>query len=136
MTLRDQLVRDEGLRLHPYVDTVGKTTIGIGRNLTDVGISQAEAFVLLDNDIETATAKLIEAFPWSQGIDAVRFSALVNMTFNMGIGGLARFKNFLLAMQQGNWEMAKVEMLDSKWADQVGPRAHRLSIQIETGVWQ
>ena len=135
-SLRDQLVRDEGIRLFPYKDTVGKITIGIGRNLADVGISQSEAFVLLDNDIEEATGRLLEALPWSQGLDAVRFSALVNMTFNMGIGGLMAFKQFLAALQSGDYAEARDEMLDSKWAMQVGPRAQRLAIQIETGVWQ
>lgn len=54
MTLIDQLVRDEGLRLHPYIDSVGKLTIGVGRNLTDMGISQAETEMLLSNDIANA----------------------------------------------------------------------------------
>ena len=33
MNLYDLLRRDEGLRLKPYQDTVGKTTIGIGQRL-------------------------------------------------------------------------------------------------------
>lgn len=135
MTLQDQLVRDEGMRLRPYKDTAGKTTIGVGRNLDDVGISKDEAMAMLRNDITAATNSLEQAFPWTVALDPVRQSALVNMTFNMGIGGLAKFKNFLAACQQGNWGEAKAQMLDSVWAEQTGARAQRLALQIETGEW-
>jgi len=136
MTLAEQIVRDEGLRLKPYKDTVGKTTIGVGRNLDDVGISKEEAMYLLDNDIQVATNNLAREFPWTLGLDVVRHAAMVNMTFNMGVGGIAAFKKFLAAMQAGDWAEAKIQMLDSKWAEQVGPRAQRLAIQIETGATQ
>lgn len=49
--LKDMLIRHEGLKLKPYRDTVGKLTIGAGRNLNDLGISEREAMFLLDNDI-------------------------------------------------------------------------------------
>ncbi|MFZ0814552.1 MAG: glycoside hydrolase family protein [Terriglobales bacterium] len=134
--LTDQLIRDEGLRLEPYTDTVGKITIGVGRNLSDVGISVVEAQQLLVNDIANATARLEETFPWTAGLDEVRRAALLNMAFNMGIRGLSQFQNFLAAMRTGDWESARNEMLNSRWAQQVGARAQRLAIQIETGVWQ
>ena len=51
--IKEQLVRHEGLRLKPYRCTAGKLTIGIGRNLDDCGISKTEAYVLLENDIQT-----------------------------------------------------------------------------------
>jgi lysozyme len=136
MTLVEQLIRDEGIVLHPYTDSVGKLTIGIGRNLTDMGISQAEATYLLVNDIQNATDHLEKALPWSGGLDEVRHSALLNMTFNMGIGGLCAFKKFLAALQSGDWKTARNEMLDSTWAKQTGARAQRLAIQIETGEYQ
>lgn len=136
MTLIEQLIRDEGVVLHPYTDSVGKLTIGIGRNLTDVGISQAEATYLLVNDIQNATDHLEKALPWTGGLDDVRHSALINMTFNMGIGGLCAFKKFLTALQAEDWKTARNEMLDSTWAKQVGARAQRLAIQIETGEFQ
>ena len=136
MDLSDQLIRDEGIRLRPYKDTVGKLTIGVGRNLDDVGISKDEAMVLLQNDIAAATDALEKAFPWTTAMDPIRLAALVNMTFNMGVGRLAGFKNFLAECRQGNWEGAKAQMLGSVWAEQVGARAQRLALQIETGEWQ
>lgn len=131
-----QLTRDEGIRLYPYLDTVGRTTIGIGRNLTDVGISTDEADYLLANDIARAKANLEEALPWTSGLDSARQGALINMAFNLGIGGLMGFRNFLSAMQVGDWATAATEMLQSKWATQVRARAQRLSKQVETGEWQ
>lgn len=135
-SLQEQLIRDEGQRKFPYKDTVGKTTIGVGRNLDDVGLSQDEIDLLLTNDIKAARQRLSEHFPWTDALDDVRRSALVAMVFNMGVGGLGGFKNFLAKMQAGDFKGAAQEMLDSRWAEQVGPRAQRLSIQIESGNWQ
>lgn len=131
--LADQLARDEGVRRFPYRDSVGKITIGVGRNLDDVGVSQDEIDLMRDNDIKAATIALEQTFPWTAGLDDVRKEALLNMTFNMGVGGLAGFKDFLNKMQAGDWNAAAGAMLDSKWAQQVGSRAQRLSIQIESG---
>ena len=134
--LKDQLLRDEELRLTPYTDSVGKLTIGVGRNLTDKGISFQEAQLLLTNDISAATADLQAALPWTAMLDNVRKGALLNMTFNLGIGGLLEFHDFLARMERGDFPGAAGAMLDSLWARQVGARATRLSIQIEKGEWQ
>jgi|SRR5581483_8811785 len=136
MNLIDQLIRDEGVRLKPYRDQVGKLTIGVGRNLDDVGISELEAEWLLHNDISRAEDALLQALPWAKDLDEVRRSALINMAFNMGIGGLLGFKNTLAAIQEGRYNDAADGMFESKWATQVGPRAHRLALQIKTGEWQ
>lgn len=133
MDLIEQLTRDEGLRLFPYVDTAGKTSIGVGRNLTDVGISQAESDVLLQNDIASATAKLERLYPWFSALDPVRQAVLINMTFNMG--SISSFPRMLALVQAGDYAGAAAEMLDSLWARQVGDRAQRLSQQMQTGEW-
>jgi lysozyme len=136
MNLIEQLVRDEGLQLKPYKDSVGKTTIGVGRNLDDVGISRDEAMMLLANDAQNASSQIEKNIPWASGLDRVRWAALVNMCFNLGIGKLLEFRNFLGALQAGDYKAASSEMLDSVWARQVGSRAQRLAMQIQTGIWQ
>lgn len=133
--ITDQLVRDEGCRLMPYTDTTSHTTIGVGRNLTDVGISYAEAMNLLANDVGRADRQLKAACPWVTALDVPRYGVLLNMTFNLGVAGLLSFRQFLSAMQAGQWELAAHEMLESKWAQQVGDRAHRLALQVESGQW-
>jgi lysozyme len=134
--LADQLRRDEGTRLRLYVDTEGKTSIGIGRNLTDVGVSLDEADLMLANDIKAATVALESTFPWPMGLDDVRQGVLLNMTFNIGIHGLAEFTETLAMVKAGNYAGASQAMLQSNWAIQVGARAQRLAIQMESGVWQ
>lgn len=136
MNLLDQLKRDEGLRLTPYKDSVGKLTIGYGRNLDDVGISTEEANVLLLNDIERATNDLSKHLPWIASMDPARQGVLLNMAFNMGIAGLLGFRKFLAYVQDMSYTDASEEMLKSKWAEQVGARAHRLSLQMRSGEFQ
>lgn len=136
MTIVDQLKRDEGLRLKPYRDSVGKLTIGYGRNLDDEGISQQEAEMLLSDDVQAVGNQLHGLLPWTDGLDEARRGVLLNMAFNMGIYGLMQFKNTLGLIQQGDYLGAAVAMRQSKWAEQVGPRAERLAIQMETGQWQ
>ena len=135
MTIEEQLIRDEGIRLKPYKDSVGKLTIGVGRNLDDVGISQDEATLMLSNDIAAATRRIQMTLPWAASLDMVRFNVLVNMSFNLGYG-LFQFKQTLAAIEVGNWSAAAVGMLSSKWAMQVGARATRLAEQMRTGEWQ
>ncbi len=127
-----ELKRDEGVRLKPYMDTVGKLTIGIGRNLTDVGISEAEAEILLRNDIATAELLLDRGIPWWRTLDEERQLVLVNMAFNLG-AGLFGFTNTLAAVQNHEWEAAALAMSHSKWAEQVGLRADRLIERMRTG---
>ena len=134
-SLRDQLIRDEGLRLMPYTDTTGHITIGVGRNLSDAGISNSEAMAMLENDVARTVSRLLDACPWVAQLDAPRHAVLVGMAFNLGVVGLLQFRQFLACVQAGNWELAAHEMLSSKWAEQVGARAHRLAQQIETGQW-
>jgi len=131
--LKAQLIRHEGARLKPYHDTVGKLTIGVGRNLDDVGITPVEMLVLLDTDITRAEAGLRAAWPHYDRLDPVRQQVLVNMAFNLGVPGLLAFKNTLAAVERGDYEAAYVEMIDSKWAKQVGARATELSAQMKTG---
>ena len=134
--LVSQLRRDEGLRLRPYRDQVGKLTIGIGRNLDDDGISEEEADFLLANDIKNTQVSLFAALPWTVDLDEARQGVLLNMAFNMGLHGLMQFKGTLALVETGDYAGAAQAMLESEWAKQVGPRAQRLSIQMDQGTWQ
>lgn len=135
MSLKEQLVKHEGLRLKPYRDSLGILTIGAGRNLDDVGISQDEALVLLDHDIDRARADLARAFPWTNDLDPVRRDALTNIAFNVGIGRLRGFVKMLDALQAKNWHEAAEQALDSRWAVQVGSRSQELAKQFITGAY-
>lgn len=135
-SLNDQLRRDEGWRAYPYLDSVGKVTIGYGRNLSDVGISPEEGAWMLANDIKAASIAVESYLPWTAALDPIRQAVLINMALNMGIKGLAGFTQMLGKLQSGDYAGAAQEMLNSRWATQVGDRARRLSTQLETGEWQ
>ncbi|MGN7613057.1 glycoside hydrolase family protein [Magnetococcales bacterium HHB-1] len=134
--MKDQLIQHEGLRLKPYRCTAGKLTIGVGRNLDDNGISKAEALHLLGNDINRVIRELNSSFPWFETLDETRKRVLIDMSFNVGLTTLCRFKRMLRAIEAGNYSLAAKEMLDSRWARQVGQRATKLSRMMSTGELQ
>lgn len=151
--LRRELERDEGFRAQTYRCTAGKLSIGIGRNLDDVGIRYEEtkklgitktscikngitlqqAYGLLDSDIDECERNLDAKFPWWRKMTDVRQRVLLNMCFNMGITVLSQFKNTLKMMETGQYEAAAVNMGKSLWAKQVGRRAVRLQAMMRTG---
>lgn len=131
--LIEELERDEGVRDRPYMDTAGKITIGVGRNLTDVPLSQPEIEYLLENDIARAEVDLTMSLPWWRDLDDVRQRVMINLCFNMGIGNLLGFKSFLADMQHKYWKDAAQGLKNSLYYRQVGARAERLAHAVETG---
>tara|TARA_R110002033_G_scaffold52067_6_gene99169 strand:+ start:1962 stop:2375 length:414 start_codon:yes stop_codon:yes gene_type:complete len=133
--LIEQLKIHEGFRSNVYTCSGGKKTCGYGRNLEDIGISEEEAEMLLKNDIYEATNQLLNAFPWMATFSDARISAMINFTFNVGIGTVRKFSNTIEYLKNEDWEAAADEMMDSKWAEQVGDRAIQITEQIRTGRW-
>jgi lysozyme len=137
---RDQLVQylivSEGLRLKPYTDTVGKLSIGIGRNLTDVGISAMEAYDLCHHDIDRACDAVMKRYPWILEHDVVRQIVLVELAFNMGPHSLGTFVNTLRAFQKKDYAAVAEGLRKSKWFRQVQTsRSKRIIQMVETGEW-
>lgn len=124
--LRHEVMQHEGLALKPYADSVGKLTIGYGRNLNDVGISKLEAEVLLDHDLARAELEC-RAFPWFATLSDPRQRVVVNMCFNLGLTRLKTFTRMLSALERRDYTTASREMLQSKWAEQVHGRAVTLA---------
>lgn len=125
--------RFEGCQLKPYTDTVGKLTIGYGRNLQDKGISQEEADMMLQNDFADVTGSVTQALSWIGDLTLARQNVLFCMAFQMGLNGLLGFKNMLNACQQGKYDIASAAMLQSKWADQTPNRAKVLANMMISG---
>jgi lysozyme len=131
--LHEQLRMHEGVENKVYLDTEGIETIGVGRNLKDRGLTNDEIDFLLDGDIKICVKELEQTFDWYDDLDDIRKRVLIDMMFNLGMPRLKGFANMLKAIEAGAWKNAAVEMLDSKWAEQVGNRASRLSEMMETG---
>lgn len=133
--LKARLVVSEGKRNKVYKDTLGIDTIGVGRNLRDVGLSDDEIMYLLDNDLKRVFADLDKRLPWWRQLDEVRQSVLADMCFNMGINKLCSFVNTLRKVQAGDYLGASLGMLDSLWAKQVKGRADELARMMRTGLY-
>ena len=134
MDILDQLKRDEGNKQFPYTDTVGKITIGVGFNLTDVGLSQDEIDYILQARVNKVAASLAP-YDWYAKLDPVRQAAIQNMTYNMGLNSLLHFPSMIHYLAVQDWANASAQALDSLWASQVGDRAKRISQQLLTGEW-
>jgi lysozyme len=139
MTRWDLIKKHEGRhvlngRHFPYTDTVGKFTIGYGRNIEDIGISEEEAIMLLVNDMMRIERELSEAFPWYLRLDSTRKDVILSMGF-MGVRKVAGFKKMIGAILVQDWETAAVELLDSLYAKQVKGRALELAQMLRTGAY-
>ena len=123
---------EEGYRAKPYRCTSGALTIGIGYNL-DAGMPFDEAVLLMRHRIDKIRRALLERLEWFPKLNEARQAALVSMAFQMGIQGLFGFKRALKAVEDGDWDKAGREMLDSKWARQTPKRARRTAYMIRYG---
>ena len=123
------LRQDEGLVLQPYKCSANKTSIGYGRNLEDCGINQDEAELMLKNDFDTARLDAIN-YVGSEvyvTLSEQQQAVVVCMAFNLGLTRLNKFVKLKKAIRQHDFAEAKVQMLDSKWSEQVGARSQRLA---------
>lgn len=138
--LKEQLKLHEGVKDRLYQDTVGKWTIGVGRNLSDKPISVTVIDIMLEEDVNEVILGLDKFLPWWKQLDSVRQRVLIDLAFNMGISGLLLFKRTLTDIKNGDWVVAVQHLNESHWAEQVGDgpggvydRAERLSAMLLTG---
>jgi lysozyme len=131
--LRNLLIKHEGVRLKPYQCSAGKTSIGVGRNLDDVGITYDEVMILLRHDMERVEKECLTRFAWFQSLSPVRQTVILSMVFNLGVSRFQGFKKLIAALESQNYDRAADEMMASKWAGQVGLRAIELATMMRTG---
>jgi len=127
------LVKHEGDKRHPYKDSKGHLTIGVGRNLEAKPLSDEVVALMLDEDIHEAHANCLTLAAFGS-LDEVRQHVLLDMCFNLGLPRLLKFVKMLDAIERRDFEKAAAEMLDSEWARQVGERADRLAGMMRTGI--
>ena len=132
--LEAQLIEHEGMEERPYLDTVGKTTIGVGRNLDDKPLTQDEILYLLRNDIADARQDACEIVgEVFTDLSTIRQNVVIDMAFNLGRTRLWKFKRFLYHLRRGEYQTAAHEMIDSKWYRQVGNRGKTLVQMMKKG---
>lgn len=142
MTIKDQqlarqlIMKHESFRDRCYVDTTGNLTIGYGHNLRSVPITNLAGEQILDDDLQWHIIHLPIAYPTFNNLNAARQAVLLDMSYNLGLQGLLAFEKMLQAIKEENWKVAEFEMLNSKWADQVGSRAKEDALIMVTGVYR
>jgi lysozyme len=130
--LTKEVKRDEGFRDKVYQCSEGFNTIGYGWNMEAMPISERAATFILTEQL-MSTFEQCQNFDWFPPLSDARQRVIVNMAFNIGVNGVSKFKKMIAAIKAKNYALAAVEMLDSKWADQVGTRANRLSAMMDEG---
>jgi len=134
-TIEELLIRHESIRFKPYLCSAGRTTIGVGRNLSDKGITEEEATYLLRNDIDECLRDLAnlvfkgQFYEFPKPIQMV----LMDMRFQLGPAGFRKFKKMIQAFKDQNYSKAIEEMMDSNWYHQTRNRAEDL-IEMVRGV--
>jgi lysozyme len=141
--LREELTIDEGCIDKIYLDHLGYPTFGIGHLIletdpehgqeVDTPVSKERIEECFEDDIEGVLTDLDRNMPWWADLCEDHQRVIANMCFNLGINRLLKFKKFLGALQEHDFETASVEMMDSRWATQVGPRSTRLRDRILKG---
>ena len=140
--LRDQLKIDEGVKYEIYNDHLGYATFGIGHLIVEgdeehgspVGttVSEDRVNAVFDEDVQKYISESKKVFSNLDDLPETAQQVIVNMCFNMGAPRLSQFKKFIAGVNAGDWKTAAVEMMDSRWAKQVGDRAVRLRNRILT----
>ena len=139
--LREQLKIDEGVKYEIYNDHLGYATFGIGHLVVEgdeehgkpIGtpVSEERVNSVFDSDVATYVTEAKKVFPNLDTLPGEAQEVIVNMCFNMGAPRLSKFKKFIGGVNAGDWNTAAVEMMDSRWAKQVGVRADRLRDRIK-----
>ena len=134
--LREQLKIDEGVKYEIYKDHLGYPTFGIGHLITEddpehgepdgTEISEDRVNEVFESDVAKFVSEAKILFPDLDELPDVAQQVIVNMAFNMGRPRLSKFKNFIAGVNDRDWVRAAEEMMDSRWANQVGDRAIRL----------
>ena len=123
-TLIDRIKNHEGFSGSCYKDTLGYDTIGYGIKLP---LTHEEAELLLVHRLNEKKQELFRYLPWLKQEPSEVQDVLLEMSYQLGIGGLMKFKNTLRFIKEHKYKEASIEMLDSLWAKQTPNRAKELS---------
>lgn len=130
--VREQLIRDEGMRRVPYQDSKGYLTLGVGHKIT-TPLSDRAINVILDDDIEAAETDCRSHFFWYERLSECRKAVIVGLRFNCGMTGLLEFRRMIAALMDEDYQRAANEILDSELAPL---RARRFAQQMREDTWQ
>ena len=133
--LIERISSNEGFRGFAYKDTLGNFTIGYGRKITPdqaehdyrLGVSSAEAYSMLEDDVNKTIAACQDRFPWFEYLNDIRQEVVVEMAFQLGVYGVSLFQGMIRAIKNNDWALAADEMLNSAWHKQTPSRCESLA---------
>jgi lysozyme len=125
--LLKKIKEHEGFKSRVYKCTEGYDTIGYGFAIKDLELDEDIAEEILLRKLEKLIKRLRDKFDWLDDVPHAVQGVLVNMSYQMGVNGVSKFKKALHAMQMFQWKKAADELLDSRWAKQTPNRAKELS---------
>mmetsp|Transcript_110762 Transcript_110762/g.155454 ORF Transcript_110762/g.155454 Transcript_110762/m.155454 type:complete len:194 (-) Transcript_110762:58-639(-) len=127
----------EGFVGQVYKDTMGYSTVCWGHLDRGATVGQkfttAQCNAYFKSDYATAYngAKTLVT-NWNS-LNAARQCVLIDMTYNLGLGGIRSFHTFLGYVQDGEFSKAASDMMGTAWAGQVGRRASEDSQMLSSG---
>ena len=130
--IKKRLIDFEGLILKSYTCPTGYTSVGVGRNLETNGITEEEAMYLLNNDITNVIKDLDKHWIAWRKLPITAQYVCIDVVFNMGINTWMSLRMTRSYMELNEWEKAGDELLNSKYAEQVGRRAIFNSAQLRS----
>ncbi|KZW99870.1 hypothetical protein JL49_14670 [Pseudoalteromonas luteoviolacea] len=131
--LKVQLICHEGLTFMPKENDAGEVTIGVGRNLSQTGISEAEAEQMLEHDLAELLQNIEKELPVFQLLSEVRKLVLMNIAFSIKIDGLKALKKLLAALCIEDFTLAAHEILHSNRIPGDADRKAELSMMMKAG---
>ena len=141
--LKERIKEHEGFRSYVYKDSLGFATIGYGHLVTkednyaegiEYSMEQLDATFEVDFKAACESAELVadhNNIDLNAHPECVR-EVLIEMVFQLGVGGVSKFKKFLAHLSTSTYHLAADEMLDSRWAKQTPQRAEKLSYIIRS----
>lgn len=125
--LLEKIKEHEGFVEHVYDDSLGIPTIGYGFAIKDLVLDEDIAEEILIRKLEKLKRNAISRFKWLEDMPQEVQEVVINMCYQLGVAGVSKFRKAISALQEGDWNEAADEMLDSLWAKQTPNRATELS---------
>ena len=140
--LLESVKKHEGYRNKVYLDTLGKSTVGVGHlcveDFWEDDKEYEESFLMeiLQKDLQEAIrgAKELMEEHGCADIDERAEEILIEMVFQLGMTGVSKFRNMWKCLSELNYLGASFEMLDSRWAKQTPNRAKDMAEQMKACV--
>ena len=128
MALIDDIKKHEGFSSVVYKCTAGYDTIGYGKRIKYLQVTEEQSTEWLEEDLENLKYTLSGKYDWFLPAPQEVKDIVMNMAYQLGPSAFGRFKKTIKYIANKDYEMCAVEMLDSKWArDDTPRRAKELS---------